>query len=91
MVGLEYEVLASNVTDQEQLDEDIENGDLDYGSHYYDSGYDENIIGFDVAVTDGYTELNIESFLLKTSEATMKFVKRFPGQFPKLYVTMNVT
>lgn len=91
MVGLEYEIISNNVDDVEKLDEDISYGELDCGSCYYDSPYDGNIIGFDVATTSEYKEIDGVNLMVKITEATLAFVRMFPALTPKIYLTLNVT
>ena len=91
MVGLEYEVLVDNVENQSELDDDIGLGELDVGSCYYDSGWGDNVVGFDVVAVQGYCELNMDSLVIEIKEATERFKQKFPELTPSVYLTLNIT
>lgn len=92
MVGLPYEEIADHVEDKEELDDNIRDGVLESGSCYYDSPFDENIIGFVVTSTSSYCEIDAVNLSHpKLIEATREFIKLFPSLTPKLYMTLDIT
>jgi hypothetical protein len=92
MVGLPYEEIVDHVEDQEELDDNIRDGVLEYGSCYYDSSFDENIIGFVVTSTSSYCKIDtIGTLHAKVIEATKEFNKIFPELTPQIYMTLDIT
>lgn len=91
MVGLEYETIKEHVGDTEELDENIHDGVLDCGRCYYDSSFEDNIIGFDVVKTSSYTKIDtIGTLHAKVIESTKEFNKIFPDLTPQIYMTLDI-
>ena len=90
MVGLPYEdFLNEGILDEEELDKMIDDDELHCGSYYYDSGRDENIIGFTVIATERYTEIDTDGVAeILHYQAEFKAQFGVPG---KIYLTLSIT
>lgn len=90
MVGLPYdEFLNQGIIDEDELDQLIDDDELTSGSYYYDSGREQNVVGFIVISTERYAEIDedvMADILYHQKEFKAKF--HVPG---RIYLTPSIT
>ncbi len=85
MVGLPYHDIKDNMG----LSELLANGILENGSSWYDSSYEDNIIGFRIMTCDSYDQLDLMT-VGANFEAKSKEFYSLTGQHGNLYMTLDV-
>ena len=91
IVGLEYDKMVELLSltqdePEEYLDSLLDNGEIDYSSHYYDSPRNMWCVGEDVG--RGGIDINYQFKLIQ--ESTYTFKKKF-GVYPLVYCCADVT
>lgn len=89
MVGLPYKEMSKYFNDNE-LRELIWDGLLDVGSIYYDSPYEENIVGIWVKTTSWFAQIDL-SLLLEKASTMEILIPQLKNAELKTYLTLRVT
>ena len=77
LYGMNYRKLYDNISEdaQEQLDEDLEYGDIEYASPHYDADKDAWFVGYELEGDFDLKEVRV--FLDSLEEAEENFKSRF--------------
>lgn len=77
LYGMNYNDLVKNLTEDqvELLDEDLEYGDIEYASPYYDSSREQWFVG--VEIEDGVSYENLDKLVDDVNGAEGYFLERF--------------
>jgi hypothetical protein len=89
MVGLFFEAIVSTGFDRDKLESMIDDDEVNVGSYYFDSSYDENVVGFNMYPPDSYKNLDPDELIEKFEKLSKKFQEIF-GVKPKMYNTLFV-
>lgn len=86
IVGLPYDQITG--IEREALDEQIDNGDIDGASPYFDAPRDHCVYGIEVAESDYLAEeLSLSDEQINSAKQQFKDLY---GQEPKVYLSANV-
>ena len=77
LYGMNYRELCDNIDSElkEQLDEDLDYGDIEYASPYYDSDRESWFVGYDLV--DYFDLRGVREFLDSLEEAETYFKERW--------------
>lgn len=87
--GARYIDIVESLNQEEvnELNEQLDGGEIDYSSPYYDAPRDRWIVGYELS--DGFSYVDRHGFLLELSDAEKKFKERF-GFIGCVYSTLHV-
>ena len=87
--GARYIDIVGALSQEEvdELDEQLNYGEIDYASPYYDAPRDRRIVGYELS--DGFSYLDRHGFLLELEDAEKKFKEKF-GFVGCVYSTLHV-